>query len=302
MLIILSMFVEIPKDRMDIQEKLAIAAIRLAEDMDADAILTLTESGRVYELISERVKDRRVVAATPQEETYEKLKVEAGGEIIKLSVRDPDRMKRVRHAVWKGLQNNIFSPGELLTSLVGGGRSSGMTDTLSVYRISETEHILGEMVESDPVMGSVVEIAAELGWEGRRGEPIGTAFMVGDHEKVLNQSRQLGVNPFKGHESIQITDKKNREMVKEYAFLDGAFVLDSEGKLVAAGRFLDADVDVDIPKGLGTRHIATASMTAATHSKGVTISGTDGAIRIFEDGEIVLKIDSKSKLIEEVSI
>lgn len=84
--------------------------------------------------------------------------------------------------------------------------------------------------------------------------------------------------------------------------MDGAFVLNGEGKMVAAGRYLDADVSVDIPSGLGTRHIAVAAMTAATHSKGVTVSGTDGVIRIFSDGEILGEIDPRSKMLKEVSI
>lgn len=285
---------------MNVQKKLVDAAVRLAKGIDADAILTLTEKGKSYELLSKSVRDSKIVAATHREEIYEKLKGDAEAKIIKLSVRDPDRISQIRHAVWKGLQTGIFSPEEMLVCLAGGSRS-GSTDTILVYRISKTEHTLGELVESNPVMSAVVEVASELGWEGREGKPIGTAFMIGDHKKVLKQSRQLGVNPFKGHESIKITDKKNWEMIKEYAFLDGAFVLDNKGNLVAAGRFLEADVDVDIPKGLGTRHIAVASMTAATHAKGVTVSGTDGAIRIFRNGKLMLKIDSKSKMIEEVS-
>jgi DNA integrity scanning protein DisA with diadenylate cyclase activity len=39
-------------------------------------------------------------------------------------------------------------------------------------------------------------------------------------------------------------------------------------------------------------------MTAATHAKGVTVSGEDGIVRIFEFGVMKAKINPNSKIIE----
>jgi DNA integrity scanning protein DisA with diadenylate cyclase activity len=61
---------------------------------------------------------------------------------------------------------------------------------------------------------------------------------------------------------------------------------------------LDAKARAKVPEGLGTRHLAVASMTAATHAKGVTVSGEDGTVRIFELGHVVVKINPNSKIIE----
>lgn len=285
---------------MGIQESLVSTAINLATEIEADAILVLTESGGSYELLSNQASGLKIIAATPNEETAERLESEFEGKVIRLLVRDRSRMDQVRHSVWKGLRENIFSPGELLVCLAGSMGAPGGTDTISIYRVSESEYTLAEIVESDLAMKSVVEIATELGRGGGKGEPVGTAFMVGDTEKVMKLSHQLGINPYEGHESISILDQKNWEMIKRFAFLDGAFILDKEGYLIAAGRYLDADVEVDIPSGLGTRHIAVASMTAATHSKGVAVSGEDGTIRVFEDGEIVAKIGPRSRILKEV--
>lgn len=287
---------------MEVQEDIVSAAVNLAKSIDADAILALTETGRTYDLLQGRCGDMNVIALTPNEETYEKLKKSSEAKVIDFSVRDPTRMGQIRHAVWRGLSSGLLSPGDLVVCLTGEIGSSQGTDTISAYLISETESTLAGVIESDPVMNSVVGIATELGWEGREGEPIGTAFIIGDVEKVMNQSHQLGLNPLKGYEGIKITDRKNWELIKRYAFLDGAFVLDSGGNILSAGRYLDADVEVDIPSGLGTRHIAVASMTAATHARGVTVSGTDGIIRIFSDGDILGRIDPRSKMLEEVSI
>lgn len=287
---------------MSIQEKIVYAAVGLAENIEADAILTLTETGKTYEHLADRVDDLKVVALTPNKETYDRLSKDSKAKIVDLTVRDSSRISQLRHAVWRALNKEFLKPGELVVCLTGEVGSTHGTDTISVYLISETESTLAGIIETDPVMNAVVEISTELGWKGREGEPMGTAFMIGDVEKVMNQSHQLGLNPFKGYEGINITDRKNWEIIKRFAFLDGAFVVDEEGNIVSAGRYLDADVDVEIPSGLGTRHISVASMSAATHSKGVTVSGTDGVIRIFSDGDILGEIDPRIKMLEEISV
>ena len=145
---------------MKVQEALVSAAMRLATKLDADAVLALTETGRTFELIRsrsaksiiERVtgrkkKERKLVAATPNEKTYRKLIGYPKAEVIKLTLRSPSRIGQIQHAVWRGLREGIFWPGELVVCLVGDAASPGGTDTLTVYRISETESTLAEMVE-----------------------------------------------------------------------------------------------------------------------------------------------------------
>jgi DNA integrity scanning protein DisA with diadenylate cyclase activity len=301
-------------DLVEVQEALVATAARLATEIDANAILALTETGKTYEMVFKSAftkslvkratglerKEIKIVAATPDEETYNKLMEIPDAKVIKLTVRSPNRLTQVQHAVWRGLRDGVFWPGEQVVCLAGDVASPGATDTILVYRISETESTLAEMVESDPVLATIVDIACELGRGGYHGAPVGTAFMIGDEREVLRRSEQLGMDPFKGHKPIDITKKENREIVKSYAFLDGAFALDKDGKLLAAGRFLDADAKVDIPSGLGTRHMAVAAMTAVTKAKGVTVSGTDGTVRVFDDGKILVKIDPNSKIVTEV--
>ena len=285
---------------MEIQEDMISASVELVRNIEADSILVLTETGSAYNELQSNFEDIDVIAMTPNEETYEELSGESGAKVIEFSVRDPTRTGQIRHAVWRGLGDGLLSPGDLIVCLIGEMGSQEGIDTISVYKISEAESTLAGVIESDPVMNSIVEIATELGWSGRKGEPLGATFILGDLEKVMNQSHQMGLNPFKGYEDINITDRKNWELVRRYAFLDGAFILDGKGNIIAAGRFLDSDADIDIPNGLGTRHLSAASMTAATHAKAITVSGTDGKIRIFSNGEVLGRVDPQSKMLEEV--
>jgi DNA integrity scanning protein DisA with diadenylate cyclase activity len=84
------------------------------------------------------------------------------------------------------------------------------------------------LINSD-AFRAVMKLALELALEGREGKHIGTAFIIGDVENVLRASHQLLLNPFKGHDQndLIITDRGNWETFKEFAQLDGVFVISS---------------------------------------------------------------------------
>jgi DNA integrity scanning protein DisA with diadenylate cyclase activity len=84
-------------------------------------------------------------------------------------------------------------------------------------------------------------------------------------------------------------------MIKEFSRLDGAFVISNEGKIVAAYRYLEASSEgIEIPKGLGTRHMAGAAITRDTNAVSVVLSESDGWIRCFKGGNLVLEIDPEA--------
>lgn len=143
---------------------------------------------------------------------------------------------------------------------------------------------------SEQVFEAVVNIAAEISSEGREGRHIGTAFIVGDSANVMAKSRQLVLNPFEGHkkEERMITDPEIKGNIKEFAQLDGVFVISAEGVVEASGRYITIDTGlVRIQRGLGTRHSSVAAITSVTGAIGVVVSQSGGVIRIFRDGKIV---------------
>src|SRR5439155_20773839 len=46
---------------------------------------------------------------------------------------------------------------------------------------------------------AVVDLATEIGREGREGQPVGALFVVGDTRKVLTMTRPINFNPFRGY-------------------------------------------------------------------------------------------------------
>jgi DNA integrity scanning protein DisA with diadenylate cyclase activity len=87
-----------------------------------------------------------------------------------------------------------------------------------------------------------------------------------------------------------ITDGRLRGTVKELAQLDGAFVIADDGIVVAACRYLDAPAEgIDLPLGLGSRHVAAAAVSKLQPVVAIVVSET-GAVRVFCQGELCAEI------------
>lgn len=138
----------------------------------------------------------------------------------------------------------------------------------------------------------VIILAVEIAREGREGRRIGTIFIISDSQEVLKRSRNLILDPLYGHldEVKHIDDADMRETVKELAQLDGAFIVSDEGVVLSACRYLDAFSEgINLPLGLGSRHMAAASITKQTSSVAVVVSESS-IVRVIDDGEIVSEI------------
>jgi DNA integrity scanning protein DisA with diadenylate cyclase activity len=176
------------------------------------------------------------------------------------------------------------------------GTTSIVIHDLKDNHIVKELKVCSERVDLE-ILKSVLLIAIELGIYGREGKSIGTAFIIGDAKEVMKRSHQLVLNPFLGHpeKDRNIRDTMRWETVKEFSQLDGVFILECEGYLIAAGRYLDVDAkDVETVKGLGGRHASAAAITRDTEAVAVTVSESDGEIRIYRDGIQVLEINPRS--------
>ena len=145
---------------------------------------------------------------------------------------------------------------------------------------------------SPQTLEEVLTLAVEISREGREGRKVGTIFVVGDSEAVLRHSKCLILDPLYGHpaERKRIDDLDVRETVKELAQLDGAFVVSDDGVVLSSARYLDTFLEgITIPLGLGSRHLAGASISRRTHAVAVVVSQSS-VVRVFDDGELVSEI------------
>ena len=142
------------------------------------------------------------------------------------------------------------------------------------------------------VLKQTISLAVEIAREGREGRKIGTLFVVGDSGEVIKRSKPMILDPLHGHpdEDKQIDSPDMRETIKELAQLDGAFLVSGKGVVLSAARYIDAASDsLDLPLGLGSRHMAGASISRQTSAVSVVVSESS-MVRMFDDGELVSEI------------
>jgi DNA integrity scanning protein DisA with diadenylate cyclase activity len=118
--------------------------------------------------------------------------------------------------------------------------------------------------------------------------------VVGDHRKVMEHSRPGGFDLVRGYKRKErnISDSRVREGIKEIAQLDGAFVIAADGTIEASCRLIDTDpVELTLTTGLGSRHFAAAAISKNTNALAVVVSESNGTVRLFQNGEVVLRIE-----------
>jgi diadenylate cyclase len=189
--------------------------------------------------------------------------------------------------------------GGLLAAVEEAASSSGasLSEGRVVKRTGPLADLLDEVCSerrgvNNRTLRRVVNLAVEIAREGREGRKIGTLFVVGDSEAVLKHSRPMILDPLHGHpdESKRIDDPDVRETLKELAQLDGAFVVSDEGVVLSAARYIDAiSNQLEVPLGLGSRHVAAASVSSRTNAVAVVVSESS-TVRMFDDGELVAEI------------
>jgi diadenylate cyclase len=141
------------------------------------------------------------------------------------------------------------------------------------------------------VIKAILELAIGLGKSGQKGKPVGALFSIGDAGTVMNSSRSLSYNPF-DQSHVHAGDPIVSVMLKEFSRLDGAFVISGAGKIVSAYQYLEPSINnLDIPKGLGTRHNAAAAITDETEAVTIVLSEGDSRVRGFKNGDLIFNID-----------
>lgn len=214
------------------------------------------------------------------------------------------RTSMLKIAVLIALTQEQIQEGEQIVCIVGQTALNQVDCIQIIDTAKETELITTRGVTrisealNPEIFQSVLNLSIELADKGREGKPIGTTFVVGDEEKVLQYSKQMIINPFKGYEEEErnILSPGIRETIREFASLDGAFIINNDGVVLTAGCYLNAASDDSmLPQGLGSRHIAAAGITSLTNAVAFVISESSGDLRIFKNGKILMEIEKSAK-------
>jgi diadenylate cyclase len=245
------------------------------------------------------LQERTVYVVTSREE--HRRREEQGRRCICVPKVPLTRMGQVKIAVFIALLRGRIHRGDVVICL-SGTVGSRTLDTISIVSVGGQFEMTvglpeGDILPSDvepQVVERVINLASQLGCEGREGKPVGGIFVIGDCDCVRSHSYQLILNPFRGYSEDErnILDPRLEETVKELAALDGAFLIRGDGVIEACGLFLETLCHElsDLPSGLGARHHASAAITTRTQCLAVTISESTGAVSIFRSGKIITTI------------
>jgi DNA integrity scanning protein DisA with diadenylate cyclase activity len=281
------------------------AARDLVKSLPADAVLLLIETPIDWEEVGRILAGCKLFVAAENPALTRSLRDNPDWALINLDPEPLPTQERMNAALLKAVSENQLQPGAHIVALYNGiatlEDAPEPVDSLSLIHLGEhlermtaqDLRILGNAAPLD-VLRAVVDLATEIGREGREGQPIGTILVVGDTRKVLGMSRFQNFNPFRGYTRAErdIRNRDVREQIKEIAKLDGAILIGRDGIAEAACLHLNPRVDgVVLRKGFGSRHMAAAGISKATTAVAFAVSQSSGSVRVFQRGEEVMHIE-----------
>lgn len=288
--------------RVEITEPFAsllASAKRVVAETKAQAVVLLADLPYDFAALRNELHPTRLVVATDKVELFRTV-LDDDVDLVPLMQEPENRRLQLSQALLEAIADELLQSGDKVVTLYPGFEQHEV-DTLSVISLGEqlsrlTSRDLQRLETHVPLetLRTVVDVAVEIGREGREGHPVGTLFVVGNHRKVLKMSHEQVHDPFRGYNARerQIRDQRVRESVKEIAQLDGAFIISADGIVQSAGRHLDAPATgITLSKGLGARHWAAAAISRATQAIAIAVSESTGTVRLFQDGKVVLRIE-----------
>ncbi|MEE9240106.1 MAG: diadenylate cyclase [bacterium] len=282
-------------------ESLIEAASVICGQLGARAVFIHADALKDLDVLSQLPSGVERFVTTCLPELYEALE-DKECRVFQLPALSLSRIDAIKMGVVIALSEGAISKSDTIVCL-SGLAESGQIDTLITFRPDQEKEILLtsetqiELNGIDPkVFETTLSLALELAAEGREGRPRGALLVLGDHDIVLQYSRQMVINPFHGYpeEQRNIMDPALRETIKEFSAIDGAFVIQGNGVIEAAGRHLNAAADVDLPPGLGARHMAAAGISDVSAATSFVISESTGTVSVFKNGKIFMQIGKSS--------
>ena len=273
-------------------------ACRIAKELKVKALMLYADAASELPIARDEKPCFNLVLVTKGEEELPE-ELNTLGTVINVPDVNLSRVGQIKIAITKGIATGLFKRGDKLVC-VSGLPKLGYVDSILVIDVGKefevlTSHNITDITQGvhPEVFSEALNIILELAAQGREGRKVGTIFILGDHEKVLQLSRQMVINPFLGYseEERNILNPDLLETIKEFSAIDGAFIIKDNGAIVTAGRHLNAATESkDFPQGLGSRHIAAAGITDVTHAVAIVLSESTGNVSVFKNGKLFVSI------------
>ncbi len=267
----------------------------------ADALLVLLDGQTDWEKLRAAIPAavEHVIVAADLEEDLEGAQAR-GLMPLPLNKEKSPLLERLQNALLESVADGFLKAnGDVIA--VYSGFEYQKIDSISHIRLDDrlrrlTTRDLQRLESSVPLksLKTVIDLASQIGREGREGKKVGTIFVVGDTRRVLQHCKDSGFDPLRGYkrENRNLFDAKVREDIKEIAQMDGAFVVSPDGIIEKSRQIIEVShADLTLSKGLGARHWAGAAISQITKAIGIVVSQSTGTVRLFQNGDTVLRIE-----------
>jgi DNA integrity scanning protein DisA with diadenylate cyclase activity len=280
-------------------------ARELAGEIGAVAVLVYVDVIRSRKSLDILMGDEKFILAARTEDIVAELSENqaVSGRLVRIPPVELSPLSQIKVATILALSGGMIRSDDRLVCL-SGSRRHGILESLRVVDVGREFGVLSagnlgitKRMSFPHVFDRLLAIALELAEEGKEGRPIGTIFVLGEHEKVMDLSSQMVLNPFQGvpEEDRNILNPFLKETIREFSTIDGAFVIRDDGVILSAGRHLKASAEeAALPQGLGARHRAAAGVTALTDAMAVVISQSTGDVRVFSGGKIFMEVEKET--------
>jgi len=284
------------------QTEMIKSALTLASKKPFDHLLYVGDLPLSDELLRGRTQAKKKLAQAVVSEAQRDVVQALGFTVIPLPQYDLGRTEKLKIAVVSGIARGLFKEGQTIVALLAR-KPTAFPDTVMLVTVGAEGddgafNFLQTGAVSAEVMDALIDLCVTIGAQGWEGRPVGALFVIGDSKNVMEQSRQLSLNPFQGYSEDErnLLNPEVGRALRAFAVLDGATVLREDGVVLAAGRYLKfAEEDVEVPLGLGARHMAAAGISRDTEALAVVTSQTSGVVRVFRKGRAVLELAPRTR-------
>ena len=276
-------------------------ALNLARDVKASALMVFADSVRENDFIDQIKGKARLLVVTSNRTRFDLKSDRRIKGFLQVPAIPASRTGQIKIGILLALSRDLIKREDRVVC-ISGNPANNVFDTVVVIDVEKEYDFFFTTAQSivppdvkPEVLERLIALAGEIAVEGREGKPIGTIFVVGDTNSVNAHVRQLIINPFRGYSEAErnILDPSLAETVKEFAAIDGAFIVTGDGIVLSAGSYLrpaPSDDSQPIPSGFGARHAAAAGITACTNALAIAVSESTGMVTLFKNGSAMMAL------------
>jgi len=269
--------------------------ISAKEEFDPSCILLFTRSKDLMEKIAEQLEDEELTIFTKRA-AFSSFLANPNVQIRKIKNSPAvglDVLDQVKDLVLSCAAEGLVGRDERVMLVIATDVQTVLTFEMSDIGVVNLKDEVEDRIQLE-VLEAAFNLGTKIAKEGKEGLPAGALFIMGDMNKVLNNTTDSVRNPLQGsaEEELNIKEKENWNTIKEFSMLDGALVLDKFGNPVAAGRYVmfGDGFEREVEDGLGGRHLAASYISRSTDAVSLVVS-SEGTIRVYKDGEKIYEVD-----------